>query len=108
MEAQSQGKPNISIDTDIPPSFTLGIEEEYMVIDPLTFDLKSHVDVGLLEKSQLLLHEHVKPEMHGSMLEIGTNVCKNIVEAKTELTKMRSIIWALCRQNGLLLGAAST
>ncbi|MFZ9760897.1 MAG: carboxylate-amine ligase [Candidatus Kapaibacteriota bacterium] len=108
MEAHLEGISNIPLDNDIPPSFTLGIEEEYMVIDPLTFDLKSHVDVGLLEKSQLLLHEHVKPEMHGSMLEIGTNVCKNIVEAKTELTKMRSIIWALCRQNGLLLGAAST
>ena len=48
-----------------------------MVIDPLTFDLKSHIDVGLLQKSQLLLHEHVKPEMHGSMLEIGTKVCTN-------------------------------
>ena len=58
----------IKIDTDISPSFTLGIEEEYMVIDPLTFNLKSHIDVGLLEKSQLLLHEHVKPEMHGSIV----------------------------------------
>jgi len=108
MEPELAGKPAIAIDADISPSFTLGIEEEYMVIDPLTFNLKSHIDVGLLEKSQLLLHEHVKPEMHGSMLEIGTNICSNIGQAKTELTKMRSIIWALCRQNGLLLGAAST
>jgi len=108
MVPESAVRPAISLDTDISPSFTLGIEEEYMVIDPLTFNLKSHVDVGLLEKSQLLLHEHVKPEMHGSMLEIGTSICSNIGQAKTELTKMRSIIWALCRQNGLLLGAAST
>jgi carboxylate-amine ligase len=96
------------IDSQSPPSFTLGIEEEYMVIDPHTFDLRSHVDMELLSKGRMLLHEHIKPEMHGSMLEIGTSVCKNIKEARFELTKMRSIIWSLCRQNGLLLGAAST
>ena len=59
------------------PSFTLGIEEEYMVLDPTTYDLKSHVNLGLLSKGRVLLHEHIKPEMHGSMLEIGTGICRN-------------------------------
>jgi carboxylate-amine ligase len=95
-------------DLETRPAFTLGIEEEYMMIDPQTFDLRSHINMELLSKGQTLLHEHIKPEMHGSMLEIGTSVCKNAREAKFELTKLRSIIWQLARQNGLLIGAAST
>lgn len=107
MNASPVGSPVID-DMDKPPAFTLGIEEEYMMIDPETFDLKSHINMELLSKGRTLLHEHIKPEMHGSMLEIGTSVCQNAREAKFELTKMRSIIWQLARQNGLLVGAAST
>jgi len=90
------------------PSFTLGIEEEYMVLDPTTYDLRSHVNLELLSKGRLLLHEHIKPEMHGSMLEIGTGICRNVKEAHFEVTKIRSIVAHLARQNGLLIGAAST
>lgn len=90
------------------PAFTLGIEEEYMMCDPITQNLKSHIDLELLSKGKLLLHEHIKPEMHGSMLEIGTKVCKNVKEARFELTKMRSIVNHLANQNGLSFGAAST
>ncbi|MBL7975259.1 MAG: carboxylate-amine ligase [Candidatus Kapabacteria bacterium] len=90
------------------PAFTIGIEEEYMVLDPQTFDLRSHINLELLSKGRMILHEHVKPEMHGSMLEIGTGVCRNVKEAHFEVTKIRSIVAHLARQNGLLIGAAST
>jgi len=90
------------------PAFTLGIEEEYMVLDPTTFDLRSHVNLELLSKGRVLLHEHIKPEMHGSMLEIGTSVCNNVKEARLEVTKIRSIVAHLAKQNGLLIAAAST
>lgn len=90
------------------PAFSLGIEEEYMVLDPKTFDLRSHIDAELLSKGQLLLHEHVKPEMIGSMLEIGTGVCKTAAEARDEIIKIRSVIAHLAHQNGMVLGAAST
>jgi len=90
------------------PAFTLGIEEEYMVLDPTTYDLKSHVNLELLSKGRVLLHEHIKPEMHGSMLEIGTGICRNTTEAKFEVTKIRSIVAHLAQQNGLRIGAAST
>ncbi len=90
------------------PSFTLGIEEEYMVLDPQTFNLRSHVNLELISKGRVLLHEHIKPEMHGSMLEIGTAVCRDIKEARFEVTKIRSIVHHLAKQNGLLIGAAST
>ncbi|MDZ4745035.1 MAG: carboxylate-amine ligase [bacterium] len=90
------------------PAFTLGIEEEYMVLDPKTHDLRSHINLELLSKGRLLLHEHIKPEMHGSMLEIGTGICRNAREAHFEVTKIRSIVAHLARQNGLNIGAAST
>ncbi len=90
------------------PSFTLGIEEEYMVLCPETFGLKSHIDMELLSRGKTLMHEHIKPEMHGSMLEIGTSVCKDITEARAEVTKIRSIVAHLARQNKLIIGSAST
>lgn len=103
--------PGILFDAGNPyerPTFTLGIEEEYMVLDPQTLELKSHVNLELLSKGRVLLHEHIKPEMHGSMLEIGTGICKNVKEARFEVTKIRSIVAHLARQNGLLIGAASS
>lgn len=103
--------PGILFDVGNPyerPTFTLGIEEEYMVLDPQTLELKSHVNLELLSKGRVLLHEHIKPEMHGSMLEIGTGICKNVKEARFEVTKIRSIVAHLARQNGLLIGAASS
>ena len=90
------------------PSFTLGIEEEYMLIDPETRELKSHLQVELLSKGRAILEEIVKPEMHGSMLEIGTPVCKNVDELHGELQKIRSVVNHLAKSNGLKLGASST
>jgi carboxylate-amine ligase len=90
------------------PSLTLGIEEEYMVIDPETRDLKSHVEFELLSKGKAVLEEKVKPEMHRSMLEIGTPVCNNVDDLHEQLRKIRSIVKYLTAQNGLTFGAAST
>ncbi len=90
------------------PSFTLGVEEEYMVIDPQTRELKSHLEFELLSKGRAVLEEQMKPEMHGSMLEIGTNVCKNVDELYDQLKKIRSIVRHLAAGNGLKIGAAST
>lgn len=90
------------------PSFTLGVEEEYMILDPRTYDLRSHIDMELLSRGQVLLHEHIKPEMHGSMLEIGTGICKNVGQVRDEITKIRSVVAHLAGSNGLVLGAAST
>ena len=90
------------------PSFTLGIEEEYMLIDPETRELKSHLQVELLSKGRAVLEEMVKPEMHGSMIEIGTPVCRNVTELDEQLRKIRSIVRYLANSNGLKLGASST
>jgi len=90
------------------PSFTIGIEEEYQTIDPVTRDLRSHIHAEMIAKGKLLLEERVKPEMHQSVVEVGTRVCKTIKEAKDEIKKLRRDMVSLARQNGLRLASAAT
>jgi len=71
------------------PTFTIGIEEEYQTIDPETRDLRSHIHAEILEKGKLLLQERVKAEMHQSVVEVGTGICRNIKEAKAEVKMLR-------------------
>jgi carboxylate-amine ligase len=90
------------------PTFTIGIEEEYQTIDPETRDLRSHIQAELLAKGKMLLQERVKPEMHQSVVEVGTGVCKNIKEAKAEVKMLRRNIIGLAKQNGLRLASVAT
>jgi carboxylate-amine ligase len=90
------------------PSLTIGIEEEYQTIDPETRDLRSHINAEIIEKGRMLLAEQVKPEMHQSVVEIGTNVCENIKQAKEEIRNIRRQMVDLARQNGLRIAAGGT
>jgi len=90
------------------PSLTVGIEEEYMTIDPVTRDLRSHIQAEMIEKGKILLREHVKPELHQSVVEVGTRVCHSIKEAKQELVNLRRHMIGLAKENGLRLAAAAT
>jgi carboxylate-amine ligase len=90
------------------PSFTIGIEEEYMTVDPVTRELRSHIDAEMIEKGKLVLRERVKPEMHQCVVEVGTNICHNVAEARQEITSIRRQMVALARANGLRLAAAAT
>lgn len=91
------------------PSFTIGIEEEYQTIDPVTRDLRSHIQTEIIEKGKMLLREEfVKPEMHQSVVEVGTCVCQNIKEVKEDVKKVRREMIALAKENGLRLAAAAT
>lgn len=90
------------------PSFSLGIEEEYQSIDPETRDLRSHIAAEIIEKGRRVLKERVKPEMHQSVVEVGTGVCKNIQEATADLKELRREMIRLARANGLRLAAAAT
>lgn len=87
--------------------FTLGIEEEFQIVDPQTRELKSHV-VEFLDEGRMLLGEQIKPEMIQSQIEVGTGVCKNIQEARADITRLRAIISSLAQKNGLKIVAAST
>ena len=90
------------------PSFTIGIEEEYQTIDPVTRDLRSHIHSEIIAKGKLRMEERIKAEMHQSVVEVGTGVCKNIKEAKAEVIELRREMIALARENGLLLAAGAT
>ncbi len=90
------------------PSFTIGIEEEYQTVDPATRDLRSHIHAEVIAKGKMILEERVKPEMHQSVVEVGTGICKNIKEAKLEVKGLRRDMVRLARENGLRLASAAT
>jgi carboxylate-amine ligase len=87
--------------------FTLGIEEEFQIVDPQTRELRSHVS-EFLEEGKMILGEQIKPEMIQSMIEVGTGICKNIQEARADITRLRSIISGLAGKTNLAIVAAST
>ena len=89
------------------PSLTLGIEEEYQIIDPATRELKSYI-TQILEEGKATLKEQIKAELHQSMVEVGTEVCKTPAEARAELVKLRSNVTALAGKHGLQIAAAGT
>src|SRR5439155_700793 len=90
-----------------PPSLTLGIEEEYQIIDPQTRELRSYI-TEILEEGRLILREQVKPELHQSIVEIGTSVCQTPAEIRSELVRLRRSIIELAAKNGLKIAASSS
>ena len=71
-----------------PPSLTIGIEEEYQIVDPETRELRSYI-TQILEEGKLTLREQVKPELHQAMVEVGSNVCQTPGELREELVRLR-------------------
>ena len=84
-----------------PPSFSIGIEEEYQTVDPVTFDLRSHIQTELMAQGKRVMKEKVKSEMHQSVVEVGTGVCRNMTEAREDLVTLRRQMVSLARDNGL-------
>ncbi len=87
--------------------YTLGIEEEFQIVDPKSRELRSHVS-EFLEEGKMILGEKIKPEMIQSMIEVGTGICANIQEARADISRLRAIISSLARDKGLEIVAAST
>lgn len=87
--------------------FTLGVEEEYMVIDPVTRELKSH-DQKIVEIASQVLKDHVKAEMHQAVVEVGSSICKNVDEAREDITKLRKFVGQVAGDLNLKIGAAGT
>lgn len=90
-----------------PTLFTIGIEEEFQVIDPVTRDLRSHMH-QIVDGGKTVLHEQVKAEMHQSVVEVGTNVCNNVTEARKEVVYLRRMVAELAAKQGLRIAAAGT
>lgn len=87
--------------------FTLGVEEEYMVIDPHSRELKSHEQKIVLE-GQKILKDKVKAEMHQAVVEVGTDICRNIEEAFNDVAALRGTIAHIAGELGLWVGASGT
>ena len=87
--------------------FSIGIEEEFQIVDPETRELRSHI-MQIYEEGRIILAENIKPEMHQSVVEMGTDVCKNIKEARMQVIKLRSFLAKLAKKNNLRIAAAGT
>src|SRR4051794_24281145 len=89
------------------PSLTIGIEEEYQIIDPATGELKSYI-TQILDEGKITLREQIKAELHQSMVEVGTEICQTPGDARRELVKLRRAITELAARHGLVIAAAGT
>src|SRR5215218_5413820 len=87
--------------------FTLGVEEEYMVIDPESRELKSH-EQKIVTEGQKVIKDKVKAEMHQAVVEVGTDICKDIDEAYKDVSILRKTISAIANDNGFWVGASGT
>ncbi len=88
-------------------TFTLGVEEEYMVLDPKTFGLKSH-EQKIVQEGQKTIKDKVKAEMHQAVVEVGTDICQDIDEAYNDVSLLRKTISDIAGSLGLTLGASGT
>ncbi|MCF8241522.1 MAG: carboxylate-amine ligase [Melioribacteraceae bacterium] len=87
--------------------FSIGIEEEFQIVDPETRELKSHIQ-QILEDGKMVLKEQVKAEMHQSVVEVGSDVCENIQEAEIEVKKLRRNLAEVAARHDLRIAAAGT
>ena len=89
-----------------PPSLTIGIEEEYQIIDPETRELRSYI-TEILDHDHLILGE-IKPELHQSIVEVGTTVCTTPAQTRQELRRLRGMVMELADRKNLKVVAAGT
>ena len=87
--------------------FTLGVEEEYMVMDPQSRELRSH-EQRIVTEGQKIIRDKVKAEMHQAVVEVGTDVCEGIDEAWKDVTTLRQTISTVAHDLGFRMGAAGT
>jgi glutamate---cysteine ligase / carboxylate-amine ligase len=87
--------------------FTIGVEEEFQIIDPATCELRSHV-MQLVSQASPGIVEQVKHEMHQSIVETGTNICGNVAELRIEMHRTRGELVAAAERAGLQVAAAGT
>ena len=87
--------------------FTLGVEEEYMVLDPESRELKSH-EQKIVHEGQKVIKDKVKAEMHQAVVEVGTDICQNVDEAFNDVATLRKTISGIASSLGYAMGAAGT
>jgi carboxylate-amine ligase len=88
--------------------YTLGVEEEYMLLDGETFDLVQHIDTVLAATTGHELESRINPELMQSVLEIATPVCQTAADVEAELRKLRGFVCEIARERGMRVGSAGT
>ena len=89
--------------------FTLGIEEEFQIVHAETRELHSYVSQIIDETPEgSILRERVRPEMHQSVVETGTGICRDLKQAREEITELRGSLSQLARKGGMRIVAAGT
>ncbi len=86
---------------------TIGIEEEYQIIDPQTRELTSYVQ-QMMNKGHVVLGDQLKPEFMQSQIEVGSHICRNVHEARQEILRLRRTVSEVAEQTGAVIAAAST
>ena len=87
--------------------FTIGVEEEFQIIDPASGELRSHVS-QLMAASSPDVGEQIKPELHQSIVEMGTKICNDVSELRPEIYRMRGELVRAADRAGLSVAAAGT
>ncbi len=90
------------------PSFTIGVEEEYLLVDPETRNLADDPPASILEDCRKRIGDQVTPEFLRSQIEVGTQVCTSISAAAEQLRSLRCCIREVAESHGLAMIAAST
>ena len=90
------------------PSFTIGVEEEYLLVDPISRDLLADPPPQILTDCEARLGGRVSPEFLRAQIEVGTPVCATVAEARRELTDMRRCVGEVAARHGCAMIAAST
>jgi carboxylate-amine ligase len=88
--------------------YTLGVEEEYMLLDNESFDLVQHVDTVLSAAQNGELTDRIGPELMQSVVEISTPVCKSVADVDAELRKLRGLVSGIAGERGMRVGSAGT
>jgi len=90
------------------PSFTLGVEEEFQLIDPESRELRSRIQQLLAGATEALHPERMKAELHQSIVEIATGICRDVGEVRRDVTEGRAQMIDLAGQDRMWVGAAGT
>ena len=106
-ESQIQNAPSRQMVCAKEHTFTLGIEEEFQIIDPNTRELRSHIQ-QILADGKMVLKEHVKAEMHQSVVELGTEICSDARAARQQVVQLRSELAGIAEIEGLRIASAGT
>src|SRR4030095_15813677 len=94
-------------DSGMSHRFTVGVEEEFQIVDPQTWELRSHVS-ELLVSGAPVLGDQIKRELHQSIVEVGTRICGDVAELRDEIFRIRRELSGAAERVGLAVAAAGT